>query len=110
MTCRVHSATLVNGVPETLGSAHLFGKRAVHIQWTSLVSASGGGGSLVTPFAGKMADRSATKTAYGSESRTGGRSRQAPYGGNASGLASGVYFYRLQTPGFVQTRILLLVS
>ncbi len=28
---------------------------------------------------------------------------------NAAGLASGVYFYRLQTPGFVQTRKLLLV-
>ena len=28
---------------------------------------------------------------------------------NGSGLASGVYFYRLQTPGFVQTRKLLLV-
>jgi hypothetical protein len=28
---------------------------------------------------------------------------------NATGLASGVYFYRLQTPGFVQARKLLLV-
>jgi photosystem II stability/assembly factor-like uncharacterized protein len=30
-------------------------------------------------------------------------------GGNAAGLASGVYFYRLQKAGFVQTRKLLLV-